>query len=436
MPTVIVTEKALRELVREAMFNPGFSGWSSNLDGPTDVNPVTDPSAAVTDPINPSFTPQTKTEFGIAVNQLVKNLPDTQMPSLFDTVKTAIDTKETKEDEEEMTKKVAAGGTGVEEAVRRAVRKQLAQINPRWDTSQALAEARPDKKLGPVVGDLPPVKKIPAGQHGGEWNKRSEKHLADLKKILKKDPTAEPAADAAELADAAPGEETPQKTHKVTAIGGMEDVGGLSFEEIAKSLSDDLRAEAEQELADAELNGEEPEKLKTTAAVSGAKRIADEALKKAHFLCDMDPEDLEIIVHTAMNDYIKYLTKSGELTPADVQLMKDHPNIIRDLDGFREFLHNSIRRARREDQKLLNPAKDDDSSPALEEPEDVEQMPEADGSDTELKMKSAADKHPVAKPASSSNKTKAKSLVAGGDLEVDWGGMDESKRPVLRLAPR
>ena len=38
MPKVVVTEKALREMVREAMWNKEFSGWSANHDEPVTVN--------------------------------------------------------------------------------------------------------------------------------------------------------------------------------------------------------------------------------------------------------------------------------------------------------------------------------------------------------------------------------------------------------------
>ncbi len=372
MPKVTVTEKALRELVREAMFNPGFAGWSSNEDGPASVNPNTDPSIAVTDPINPNFTPQTKTEFGVAVNQLVKNLPDNQMPELYDTVKTAIDQKEEKEDEDEMDKKARAGGTGVEgpetpaiskaeEAVRRGIRNILAGINPRW-SSPRIAEAAP-KNFGPVTGPLPPVKKIPAGEHGGEYNRKKEKYHNDLKKILGKvdpdavekepdidpeDPEVAPESGEGEIA-AAPSSadlatSEPKKAKKGTALGGMTDVSGATFEDIAKDLG---------------------------FSVAGAKQAVDKALEKAQFLAqDMDDDDREILVLTSMNDYIKYLNKSGELTAADIQLMKDHPDVVRELDGFREFLHNAIRRQRKSDQELDNPLSDDSDRITIKSPDE------------------------------------------------------------------
>lgn len=363
MTKVVVTEKALREMVREAMWNKEFSGWSANHDGPATVNADVDPSAVVTDPINPNFTPQNKTEFGVAVNQLVKNLPDTEMPELFDTVKTAIDQNEEKKDEEEMTKQAAQGGTKqVEEAVRKQIRKILADLNPRWGN---LTEAKPVdwSSLPPVTGPLPPVKKIPPGVHGGEYSRRIEKNKADLKRGLGKavdtidspvrpeelgiEEPAPPSTDDLgamgetpvnpedpTVGDGVPDAPGKRKAYKATALGGMSDVGGASFEKIAQELE---------------------------FSVAGAKQAVDKALEKARFLAvDMDEDDLEILVLTGMNDYIKYLTKSGELTPADVQLMKDHPDIVRELDGFREFLHNHIRRARKAGQRVIDPVRDED----------------------------------------------------------------------------
>lgn len=370
MTKVVVTEKALRDLVREAMWNKEFSGWSSNEDGPAVVNANVDPSIAVTDPVNPNFKPQNKTEFGVAVNQLVKNLPDSEMPELYSTVKTAIDQNEADKDEDEMKTKATQGGSKqVEEAVRKTIRKMLSEMQG------PVNEAKPFdwKNAPPVTGPLPPVKKIPAGVHGGEAQRRIDKNMDALRKGLGKtvDAYEAPVTDAEmgieepELADEegpdanpddpavgdgvpnapAAAEPAKRKAYKATALGGMSDVGGASFEQIAKELD---------------------------FSVAGAKQAVDKALDKARFLMnDMDDDDREILVLTAMNDYIKYLTKSGELSAADVQLMKDHPDIVRELDGFREFLHNHIRRARKADQKVINPVKDDDDSGT--------QMPEAVG---------------------------------------------------------
>ena len=342
MSKVVVTEKALREMLREALFNTAFSGWSANEVGHAEVNPVTDPSAPVTDPINPSFTPQTKTEFGIAVNQLVKNLPDTEIPKLYDVVKTALDQKEEQEDEDDMAKKAAAGGTGiVEEMIRKAIRKIISEMH--------MTEAPEFVDPADVEAD--------AEEHEIETQKK-------------------------------------KRAYKSTALGGMADVGGASFEEIAKELG---------------------------FSVAGAKQVADKALEKLRFMqVDMDESDREILIMMALNDYtkklsktldpvvlkqictalyIEHLTGSDELSPADVQLMQDHPQIVADLDGFkefeiefmtnpipmikqnpevvaetddfREFLHNHIKRARKASQKLINPLEDEEpASPELDDDEE------------------------------------------------------------------
>lgn len=372
MAKVVVTEKALRELVREAMWNKEFAGWSANSEGPAAVNAEVDPSAAVTDPVNPNFTPQNKTEFGIAVNQLVKNLPDTELPELFDTVKTAIDQNEEQKDEEEMTKQAAQGGTTqVEEAVRKQIRKVLAEMNPRWGN---ISEAKPVdwSSLPPVTNPNNVVpRRIPAGEHGAEYQRRIEKNKADLRKGLGKavdtidsairpeelgieEPPVVDLGDEAPASTAPASGETPvnpedptvgdgvpdapgkRKAYKSSALGGMSDVGGASFEKIAQELE---------------------------FSVAGAKQAVDKAFEKAKFLFqDMDEDDREILILTAMNDYIGYLVKSGELTSADVQLMKDHPDIVRELDGFREFLHNHIRRARKAGQRVIDPVRDEDGA--------------------------------------------------------------------------
>lgn len=82
-------------------------------------------------------------------------------------------------------------------------------------------------------------------------------------------------------------------------------------------------------------------------SVAGAKQAVDKALLKAQFVASMDKDDLEITVLQAMDDYVDYLESSGELTPEDVMLIKDHPDLVRELDGFRDYLDKYIRRARR-----------------------------------------------------------------------------------------
>lgn len=116
----------------------------------------------------------------------------------------------------------------------------------------------------------------------------------------------------------------------------MTDVSGATFQDIADQLG---------------------------FSVAGAKQAVDKALRKSQFIAGketefdgikvpgIDEDDLEIMVLTAMNEYIDMLNSSDELSAADVRLMKDHPDIVRELDGFREFLDKHIHREIRSRKK-------------------------------------------------------------------------------------
>lgn len=260
---IVAKEEAIRELVRGALDS---GDGKLTTDEPTNVSPVVDPSAAQTDPINPNFVPRTKQELDLTLKNLIKNLPDDKMPGIYKAIKQAIDADKELNSQEETMKNTQ--GTNqknhVEEAVRKAVRGYL--INKK--VRAALTEAPIDPA------------DIQADEEESEFDAEGK----------------------------------PRK------FSTMTDVGGGTFEEIAKELN---------------------------FSVAGAKQAVDKALKKAQFLGKIDKDELDIMVLTTMNDYIKMLAKTGELTGADVQLMKDHPDIVRELDGFREYLHNAVRRMRK-----------------------------------------------------------------------------------------
>lgn len=273
---VVVTDKALRELVNE-LIGPRSAGPSHLSDGsgtlgsptvpddePVNVNATVDPSAAQTDPINPDFSPQNKLEFDIAVKNLVKCLPDEKMSSLYRDIKSVV------------------------------------------------------YKAG---------EETPEGDHGmknddensrSELLKKAEETVRrEVKKILNEANMVQAPADEYYTDE----EEDDGKKRKFSS---MADVEGATFEEIAAELG---------------------------FSVAGAKQAVDKALQKAQFIAATDPDDMEIMVLNAMNDYIGTLARTQELSPSDVKLMKDHPEIVRELDGFREFLANVIRRARRKSGK-------------------------------------------------------------------------------------
>ena len=85
-------------------------------------------------------------------------------------------------------------------------------------------------------------------------------------------------------------------------------------------------------------------------SIAGAKRAFREALMKAQFLGKMiedDPtfsERLDEIVLGAIDDYIKKLVSTGEVTSEEEELLRSHADMVTDLDGFREFLESYIKK--------------------------------------------------------------------------------------------
>lgn len=277
-----LTEKELREIIRETMMNPSV-GWSSTSDlsdSPVSVSSVVDPSAAQTDPGNPNFKPHNRKELQAAISCAIDDISDDEAAQFYDALQDA------KKQRDEEDKKMNKNDKKVEEAVRAAIRKMLKEA------------------------ELPPVKKIPMGVHGGEYTRNLDKRKQKLRGTMEKWRDDE---DAAPMVRAdAPAAGRDRKNVMQT------DVGGASFKQIAQDLG--------------------------YASESGAKQAVEKALSKAKYLGAMEPDELEITTLVAMKDYIDFLNSSGELTAADVQLMLDHPDIVSELDGFREFLDKQLKK--------------------------------------------------------------------------------------------
>ena len=85
------------------------------------VNPVVDPSAAVTDPANQDFVPVSPAEFKVALSAIVDDVPQDNIPDIYKSIKHALSAAGEDEGKEEMNKK----DTKVEEAVRKVIRKMI-----------------------------------------------------------------------------------------------------------------------------------------------------------------------------------------------------------------------------------------------------------------------------------------------------------------------
>lgn len=249
------------------------------------VSNVVDPMAAVTNPGNDDYKPDSKAEIQVAFSSLIDEIPQDKLPDAFELVKKALKDEEDQEGKKQMKNQ----NKKVEEAIRLKIRKILKEAG--WAD---LASAGLAGSIGTNRGSTSMVD-CEACEGGGFLPDGAECEICKGKG------------------------EVPAKPERSRKNVMMTDVGGASFKDIAADLG--------------------------FASESGAKQAVDRALEKVKSRIMMDPDEMEIATLTAMNDYIEMLKKTGELSSADVQLLKSHPDIVRELDGFREFLDKALSKA-------------------------------------------------------------------------------------------
>jgi hypothetical protein len=297
----IIKESQLRSMVKVLLEDKTL--------GPTlaKVNPVVDQSAALTDPQNTDFKPQSKPELMVALSAIIHDLPDQNIPNVYDSLKDALSSKEEEEGKEQMNQ----SNKKVEETIRHHIRKLLGE------SEDLLEYFEKDPKTGKLVwkGDGPApalgkgVKKkdIPAGKTGlspkevGPQSPAVKDLRSTLKNLDKREKKILP-SDAP-----APG----RMRKNVTA---KDDEAGLK--DIASALN---------------------------VSVAKAHSAVRDSLAKARFIEMMDEDDFQILSLQSVKNYIDLLRSTGELSPADVQLMADHPKMVAELDGFREFFDGVVK---------------------------------------------------------------------------------------------
>jgi len=264
-----IDDQDLRKACRHVLENTALGAvFEPRLNAVKTTSKV-DPSDAVTDPLDRDFVPQDKTELGIAVQNIIKNTDDVKAGAVFRAFKTALNKQKGNETMNTFEKKLAKQA---ETVLRKQIRKMIREAGYEYYGIDTYGDPRGDE---------------------------DEKSVETSQALSKK-----------------------RKAYKTTAIGGMSDVEGASFADIAKELG---------------------------LSVAGAKRAVDMALEKARYVATQytKDEELEILVLQAIKDYIDHLNSTGELEASDVQLLNNNPEIVRELDGFREFLNSYIKRARK-----------------------------------------------------------------------------------------
>lgn len=270
-----INEESVRKLVRAML--------EGNVDVPIQANPNVEPLMNDRQLDYTERTPVDSVELSNIIGNKLRGLDDEIAPHIFKQLATIIDVEKDKEKEEETMTHEAK----LRSFIRRMLREELTEADP------------------PETSKLPPVKKIPAGQHGGEYMQKFDKYKSDLGKMIK---------------GSSP-EDSDEPNEKKRGYTSTDAAGGSSFDEIAAEFG--------------------------FAGPQGAKAAVEKALTKMRYLMKLPEEDRDFLVLSAMDDYINMMSKTGELTPEDMTLLRAHPSIVQDLDGFKEHLHKFVLRGMR-----------------------------------------------------------------------------------------
>jgi hypothetical protein len=278
------------------------------------VNPVVDPSAALTDPTNPDYKPTSKQELQVALTAMMNDLPDDNVPSIYDALKHAIQSQEEDKGKDQMAK----SNDKIEESIRMMVRQLLENIELPQQIKEYFA-------VDPATGEKVWKGSGPAPK------------LAPSASIQKFDPSAR---------GVAAGPQSPAGKSLKSTFKKMKD-SDISFVDSSQPEAGRARRNKMQE----------GDKLKNLAVEMGFKnpngvlQFINRVLEKMKRRFE-NYDAVAIATLEVMKEYIDELSspyKSGSktldplITPQDAELMKQHPEMISDLETFRIYLDKKLR---------------------------------------------------------------------------------------------
>lgn len=305
MPSVI-SESQLRSIVKVMLEDKTLGPKMVN------VNPVVDKSAALTDPQNANFKPQSKPELMVALSAMINDAPDINIPDIYDSLKDAMTSKEDEEGKEQMDR----SNKKVEETIRFHVRRMLKE------TTNLREYFEKDPETGELVwkgkGPAPALDK---GLKNVKRGKEGESGISDEEKAKYQGPKSPAVKDLRKTLNNLDKKLKEPRSADAPAPGrGRKNVtstslGGRSFSDVASKLD---------------------------ISVSGVHAIVRDTLKKANFMKKMEDEDFEIFSLQTIKDYINLLYSTGELSQDDLQVLSNNPKIVADLDGYRDYIDGVI----------------------------------------------------------------------------------------------
>lgn len=277
------------------------------------VNPVVDPSAAVTDPSNFDYKPNTKQELCVALVSMIDDLSDDRVSDTYDSFKNALQ----KQKVDKGTKQMDKSNKKIEESIRRTIRALLGKIELPIAIKEYYAK-------DPATGEM-------TWKGSGPAPKLSPS--ADIKKL--------------NLGDRSTivGAKAPDVNSLRNRLNKLRDEDLTDVDPEAPRTGRQRRnksGETELKNIAAELGFKNP---------NGALQFINRVLEKFNSRFD-DFDKVLIASLEIMKEYIDELSapyKSNSkmmdplITPQDAELMRQHPEMIKDLETFRVYLNKKLR---------------------------------------------------------------------------------------------
>jgi hypothetical protein len=348
MGKAVVSESALRELLREALDNVGAMGLDAGA-------PVT-PSAVVDrtsmeldfDPIEVKTLPRTRNELIVMVRNLLDTVDEDQSGELYKKIKAIVagDVAGTKDfgkakelppgtnpvDRSTTTMTTKNESKNLVEAIRNIVEETLAEALPfGFGKGKMKLGGQFDHPMNDEEGPEEPDFRALGGSVDDDWKSDGtpnfnpdddiidpEEQMAALAKLTKSAWDPEDDADEDEAPVAPKG--SPKKR---VDLGTGYGVDGDTFEKIGEKM------------------GFTPE---------AAKKAVATAMERFKVLHGMDPDDLEDMVLTGVDEYVDMLAKTGEMDDEEESFMRQHPEHVAASETFREFFSKYVKRAAREER--------------------------------------------------------------------------------------
>lgn len=323
-------------------------------DQPIKPSGVVDPSAAMVDPDNKNFMPSSKDELKMAVQAMLSDIDNLEIPKTYELIKKSIDKMR-----EEQTMKQKKQSS-VEETLRRKVRKMLSEYWAKENGEMVWKGTGPAPKLAAGAAVQKFSTEDPKYQAGLKrlrtaWTpEREGRHdESDADAILKaialrvksEDPVGSIKRAARYLKDKVPGDVGTNLNAVIDALSEFNPGAASKMKSALQSQPKLLPKEAQT----GEVSRDEIAKAMGVKHGTNIRNLEQIAMEKFKKVADIEGGDVQtasmkdtasIAVMYAMQDFIEVITgpAKGLFSPDDVALFKSNPEMATELATFRVFL--------------------------------------------------------------------------------------------------